>query len=86
MYYDIIEIQKKSKSIKYIFDNKNKIYYPDFYYAPLNLLIEIKSEYTFNKELNKNLAKQKSCLDNGYNFIFIINKNYDEFQELLDNI
>jgi hypothetical protein len=85
-YYDIIKISKKHKSIKYFFENKNRIYYPDFYYEPLNLIIEVKSDYTFNKELNKNLAKRKSCLDNGYNFIFIINKNYNDFQKLLDNI
>ena len=29
------------------------------------------------KYLEKNLIKQKSCLEQGHDFIFIINKNYD---------
>ena len=73
----------KSPSIKYLFENKNKIYFPDFYYEPLNLIIEIKSDYTFKKYLSKNLQKQKSCLEQGYNFIFIINKNYEEFEKII---
>jgi hypothetical protein len=49
-----------------------------------NLIIEIKSDYTFNKELKKNLSKQKACLDQGYDFIFIVNKDYTEFEKLLN--
>jgi len=71
-------------TIKYEFNNKEKVYYPDFYYQPLNLIIEIKSSYTFYKDLDKNLIKQKQCLDKGYNFIFIIDKKYDEFEKLLN--
>ena len=68
------------KSIKYEFDGKkNKIYYPDFYLREKNLIIEIKSTYIYKRELNKNLAKQKSCIDQDYSFIFIIDKKYDEF-------
>jgi hypothetical protein len=67
------------KSIKYEFEGKKKVYYPDFYLKEKNLIIEIKSNYTYEKYLNKNLAKQKSCLKQGYNFIFIINKSYKEF-------
>lgn len=70
-------------SISYNFKNKIKHYHPDFYNKKLNLIIEIKSDYTFNLELDKNLAKQKSCLDKGFNFIFIINKNYDDFNLLI---
>lgn len=77
-YYNKIEI-KNSQKIKYTFENKQKIYYPDFYYPLLNLIIEIKSDYTYNKYLQKNLEKQKACLEQGYNFIFIINKDYKLF-------
>ena len=34
-------------------------------------------------KLEKNLAKQKACIDQGYNFIFIINKNYNEFDNII---
>ena len=64
--------------INLFFDNKNKIYFSDFYLENKNLIIEIKSSYTFNVDLKKNLAKQNACIEQGYNFIFIIDKNYDE--------
>jgi len=73
----------KYDAISYLYENKNRIYYPDFYYKPLNLIIEIKSNYYYYKCLYKNLAKQKSCIEQGYNFIFIIDKNYDEFKKLI---
>jgi len=82
-YYDKLEISKNKKSIKYIYKNKIKYYHPDFYFDKLNLIIEIKSDYTLVKELDKNLAKQKSCVEFGYNFIFIINKDYSIFEDIV---
>jgi len=70
-------------SIKYSFDNKKRVYHSDFYLKEKNLVIEIKSNYYYKKYLQKNLAKQKSCIDQGYNFIFINNKNYKIFQKLI---
>ena len=75
---------ENAKSIKYSFIQKEKIYYPDFYLKNKNLIIEIKSDYTYLKDLKKNLSKQKVCLAQGYNFIFIINKNYIEFDKLVN--
>ena len=70
---------EKAPSIKYEFENKIKTYHPDFYLKDKNLIIEIKSAYYYERYLNKNLAKQKNCLDQGYNFIFIIDFNYNYF-------
>ena len=70
---------EKAPSIKYEFENKRKTYHPDFYLKDKNLIIEIKSTYYYERYLNKNLAKQKSCLDQGYNFIFVIDFNYNCF-------
>jgi len=74
---------KKGKTIKYYFNEKNRIYFSDFYLAKENLIIEIKSWYTYEKELLKNVAKQKACLEQGYNFIFIKDKNYDKFKLIM---
>ena len=71
------------KTIKYTLKNETRIYFPDFYYLEKNLIIEIKSDYYYNLCLEKNLAKQKACIDQGYNFIFIINKNYSEFEKII---
>ena len=72
----------KCKTFAYKMNNKH-IYYPDFYYEPMKLVIEVKSTYTYNYHLEKNLAKQKAVLDAGYNFIFIIDKNYSELYNLI---
>ena len=61
---------------KYKFHEKNKIYFPDFYLPKYNLIIEIKSDYYFEKYLEKNLNKKQCIIDFGINFLFIINKNY----------
>ena len=81
-YFNRISLSKVSP-IPYFYENKKKYYYPDFYYKPLNLIIEIKSNYTYNKELDKNLSKRKSCIEKGYKFIFIIDKKYDDFEKLI---
>lgn len=80
-FYNKIKISK-IKPIIYFFNDEKKYYHPDFYNKKLNLIIEIKSLYTYEKELNKNLEKQKECIKQGYNFIFIIDKNYKEFDKI----
>lgn len=80
--YEYLNITK-CKSIEYIYNDKKRKYFPDFYYKEKNLIIEIKSYYTYYKFLEKNLAKQKYCIDQGYNFIFIIDKNYEEFEKII---
>ncbi len=71
---------EKAKSIKYNFENKQKVYHPDFFLREKNLIIEIKSSYTYNKDLKKNIAKQNACIKKGFNFIFIIDKDYKKFK------
>ena len=71
------------KSIKYIHEGKEKIYFPDFYYKHLNLIIEIKSSYTYNVHKDKNISKEKECINKGYNYIKIVDKNYIKFDDLL---
>lgn len=55
-------------SIQYFYDNKQRTYYPDIYIPKENLIIEVKSEYTLNKELAKNQAKFKAVKAAGYEF------------------
>jgi len=81
-YYDVIDIDR-GKSIKYIYNDKEHIYYPDFYIKELNLIIEIKSTNWYNIHEEKNIVKKEYCIKNGYNFMFIIDKNYDIFDKLI---
>lgn len=81
-YYDIMKIER-SKSYKY---NDNKIYYPDFFLPSISLTVEIKSSYTWNLHLEKNLLKQKFMIENEIPYIVIIDKNYDIFNEMVKTL
>lgn len=75
----------RCKPVKYMFNGINSIYYPDFYFKDLNLIIEIKSSYYYNKFYDKNIVKMKTCIDMGYNFIFVVDKNYYELVRIFRN-
>lgn len=62
-----------------------RVYYPDFFLPEYNLIVEIKSTYTFEKYLNKNTAKKEKCIELGFNFIFIIDKDYKEFEYFINS-
>jgi hypothetical protein len=59
--------------IKYLMlDGTEHTYYPDFYIKSTNTIIEVKSAWTYENWKEKNLAKQKACLEQGFKFEFII--------------
>lgn len=74
---DVNDIQtgRTIPKIKYCFDNQTKIYFPDLFIPSKNLLIEIKCEYTYNKELEKNKAKRDATLKSEYDYLTIIFNN-----------
>lgn len=76
---DLNIVVSKPKYIRYFFDGKTRRYFPDFYIEKLNLIIEVKSDYYYNMFLEMNKAKEKYVIDKGFNYIIIMNKNYDEF-------
>ncbi len=69
-------------SIEYKIGSKNHVYHSDFYLPEHNLICEIKSNYIYNKELEINNIKRENCIKNGYNFIFIIDKDYSELEKI----
>jgi hypothetical protein len=75
--YDLIisnkNIFKELGAIKYIGkDNKEHYYYPDIYIKSENKVIEVKSNYTFHKEYDKNILKKKACIKMGLDFEFMV--------------
>jgi hypothetical protein len=82
----ILSKVSKIKSIKYMFNNNEKYYHPDFLIEKLNLIVEVKSDYYYDLYLEKNLSKEKACIEQGYDFIFIINKDYDNFKQKIGDI
>lgn len=81
-FYKNINVEK-IPTIKYFFKESERCYYPDFYLPVKNLIIEIKSKYYYEINLEKNIEKKKACLEQGYNFIFIIDKDYSELNTIL---
>lgn len=78
-YYNKLNIEN-GISINYIFNNKEKVYHSDFYIKEFDLIIEIKSIYWYNEQLEQNIQKEKYSKIH-HNFILIMNKNYDEFEK-----
>lgn len=65
---EIISDRDKIPNIKYIYDNKKKIYYPDFYIPKENLIIEVKSTYTVTLSKEKQILKYEAVKREGYTF------------------
>lgn len=55
------DIKNKIGIIYYNFNGKTKVYHPDIYIISKNILIDVKSEYWYNRFLDNNLAKQEKC-------------------------
>ena len=49
-----------SNSIDYLFEGKERVYHPDFFIKEFNLIVEIKSDYTYNYDIKLNEAKKKA--------------------------
>lgn len=68
----ISEIIKHTGIIHYNFLDKRHRYYPDIFIKSENMIIEVKSSYTFNFEIEKNILKRAACIDLGLKFKFMI--------------
>jgi hypothetical protein len=69
---DIENNRQKIPKIQYILNNKVHFYYPDIYIKSQNLIIEVKSIFTYKKQLVKNIIKSLSVRKYGFNFEFWI--------------
>lgn len=77
------EINYKPDRIAYITtDNRNHYYYPDFFISKYNLIIEIKSSYTYKVDKNR-AFKETACIAVGYNYICIIDSDYSPLTRYL---
>ncbi len=67
-YEKVITGASRIPTIPYIFENTQHLYFPDIFIPSENLIIEVKSEYTLNKEFDRNKAKFKAVEEAGFNF------------------
>lgn len=69
---EIISDSKFVPEIWYIHGGKRHRYFCDFFIKSANLIVEVKSTYTYRLEFDINLSKQQACIAAGYNFEFWI--------------
>ncbi len=81
IFYDKIEIIS-GLTINYKIDNKNKYYHSDYYIPSLDLIVEIKSTYWYNKCKTLNEIKM-SYAKKDHKYIMILDKKYDEFLKII---
>lgn len=65
-------IEEFTNKILYTIDGNTHPYYPDFYIKSQNMIVEVKSEYTFNNNKEINILKKDACIKLGYNYKFLI--------------
>lgn len=88
----LLEKLKNGPTIEYLVDNYQYSYHSDFIIEELNLIVEIKSSWYYDKNgrdfiMKKfNEAKKRACLDKGYDFIFVINNNFNEVFSKIQNM
>jgi hypothetical protein len=72
---EIISLRTGMPSIQYSHNGTLHRYYPDIYIEKENLIIEVKSAYTFTLDPEKIELKKQACLDAGFNYQFWICSN-----------
>ncbi|ADB04025.1 MutH/Vsr/archaeal HJR-like endonuclease [Marseillevirus marseillevirus] len=88
---DILSPSEQGIKIPYEFQGKSHMYHPDIFVPSLNLLIEVKSDWTFGgcggkkkDEAERTLKKLAACREQGYNtrlYVFDKNNNLASFHE-----
>lgn len=66
------DITTSIKSIHYEWDNKHRRYFPDIYVRSLNLMVEVKSEYYFNRDYKQNMVKHHATKAAGFDHIIVV--------------
>jgi len=65
---EILTSTKDMPLIKYSFEGVSRRYFPDIFIPKENIIIEVKSNYTLNKEWDKNQAKFEATKSQGFDF------------------
>lgn len=79
------EIIYSPPRIQYSYNNKEHHYYPDFFIPKFNLIIETKSSWILKKQgREKNIEKEKATISKGYNFLLIIDNNFQDIKKILE--
>lgn len=59
------------QKISYEHEGRSRFFYPDFYIEELDLIVEIKSSWTWQRQLDLNISKMVCTINQGYDIVFI---------------
>ena len=59
-------------SFPYRDNDRDRVYQPDLFLKSKNLIIEVKSQYTYDKGKWINYVKRQAVIDSKFDFVFII--------------
>ena len=82
-YYDKFNIQQ-GLTFDYEFEGTKRKYFSDFYLPDFNLIVEIKSSYYYKKNYKIMLEKEKASINEGFNYLIIIDKDYSKLISILN--
>lgn len=82
--HNLLQHLNNSPTFKYLSNGFGKWHLPDFKFKN-NYIIEIKSTYWLKRQggWNKINAKKESVENNGYQYVFILDENYENFCKIL---
>ena len=78
-YYEKFLDIKRGPRIQYYYQGKKHYYFSDFYIPSKNLIIEIKNSYLAKKDKDILEHKKQECVNQGFDWLMIINKDYSSF-------
>lgn len=76
-------LECKTPIIKYKEKKADRVFYPDFYIKKNNLIIEIKSRFTYENWKEKNIAKITECKNQGFNIEYWIIDKKGNIEEII---
>lgn len=82
---DMVFSDGNRPTVIYDLNGVNHYYFPDIYIPKENLIIEVKSKYTYEHNRTMTEAKRAGCIKSGYNYRFMIyykNKWYVSLDEI----
>ena len=81
---DEADIVHNPPKLRYIEGGKSRNYYPDFYIPKWNMIVEIKSEWTLQKQTAyTQQLKENATVSSGFEYLLILDNNFTEFDDIV---
>ena len=78
------DLEYESLEIEYLFENKKRKYYPDFFLVKNNLIVEIKSSWILELQgRDVQVAKENACRALGYEYVLVLDNDFKDIRSVL---